>query len=365
MEIKAAVVHARQASFSIESVQLSEPRSGQILVKIVSCGVCHTDEAARQGSFPMAMPVVLGHEGSGIVEQVGAGVSGIHPGDHVVLSFPSCGRCVNCLSGRPNLCLQTVPLCFMGRFEDGTTPLSCDGASISNFFGQSSFATYAVVDARGVVPVDKSIDLRLLGPLGCGFSTGAGVVINAFHPRPGDSIVVFGTGSVGMAAIMAAKACGCTKIIAVDIVESRLQTAKTVGATHVLNSKEVPDIAAQVRQITGGAGAEFALDTTGVVSCIRAANLSIRWGGRAGGVCPNLHVEVDNWDGWFAGKQWNNFVEGDAIPQLFIPRLIELYQNGLFPIDQLITFYPFHEINQAFEDSHSGKVIKPVLLMEI
>jgi aryl-alcohol dehydrogenase len=363
MKIQAAVLHEANQDFSIEEVELAEPKYGQFLVKVAAGGVCHTDELARRGTFPFPFPVVLGHEGAGVVERLGPGVTGFEAGDHVVMSYASCGKCENCRTGKAYICEKVGELCFSGRNEDGTTPLSQNGKAVSNFFGQSTFASYAIADVQNVAKVDKDVDLRLLGPLGCGILTGAGVVINAFHPYPGDSIAVFGTGSVGIAAMMAARVCGCTKIIAVDILDARLEAALELGATHAINSKTTEDVAGKIREITKGRGADFAFDTTGVPSCLRAANLCIRSGGRAGGVAITGPIELDSWSAWFSGKQWNNFVEGNAIPQVFIPRLVDLYKSGLFPIDKLITFYSLENINEAFADSKSGKTIKPVVVM--
>jgi aryl-alcohol dehydrogenase len=363
MKIKAAVLHQEKQDFSVEEVELAEPRYGQILVKVVAGGICHTDELARQGTFRFPFPAVLGHEGSGIVEKLGPGVTSLEVGDHVVMSYASCGKCENCRTGKAYICEKVGELCFSGRMEDGTTPLTQNGRDVSNFFGQSSFATYAIAEVQNVAKVDKDVDLRLLGPLGCGIMTGAGAVMNAFHPYPGDSIAVFGTGSVGIAAVMAAKVCGCTKIIAVDILDSRLEATLKLGATHTINSKTTEDVTAKILEITKGRGTDYAFDTTGIPSCLREANRCIRRGGRAGGVAITGRIELDSWSNWFGGKQWNSFTEGNAIPQVFIPRLVDLYKSGLFPLDKIITFYSLEQINEGFAHSKNGTTIKPVIVM--
>lgn len=364
MKIKAAVIHQPGASFVFEDLELQAPREGQVLVRIVASGVCHTDEMGKNGMFPTPLPVVLGHEGSGIVEQVGPGVKSVAPGDHVVITFPACGVCDNCLAGRPNLCAKSAQLCFGGRFENGETPLSLEGEPVSNFFGQSSYATYALAYENGVVKVDPDVDLRLLGPLGCGIQTGAGAVINTFHPMPGDAIAVFGTGTVGMAAIMAAKACGCTTIVAVDVVQSRLERAVELGATHFVNSREAERLLDALMEITGGKGYDYSFDTTGITACYQAANRCLRWGGKGGGVAVSGEVVVDSWKDWFGGTSFTGIIEGDSMPQLLIPRLIRLYKAGLFPFDKLCEFFPFERIDEAFEASRSGRVFKPIVVME-
>ena len=178
MLIKAAVTHTTGSQFVIEDVELDGPKDDEVLVKIVSCGVCHTDAVSRDQLIPIPLPAVLGHEGAGVVEAVGKSVKGIKPGDHVVLSFSSCGRCRNCLTGKPYVCDDFNALNFGGILNDGTKRLSQGGKEISTFFGQSSFATYATVNQRNAVVVDKDVDLEIVGPLGCGFQTGAGTVLN-------------------------------------------------------------------------------------------------------------------------------------------------------------------------------------------
>ena len=246
MKIQAAVTRTQGAPFSIEQVDLSAPRKGELLIKLVACGVCHTDDKARQGYFT-PFPAVLGHEGAGIVEAVGDGVENFAVGDHVVLSYPACGTCANCKKHKPYYCYRSTELSFFGKMADGFMPLSQGGEPINGFFGQSSFSTYAIVPVFNAIKVDPSIDLKLLAPLGCGIQTGAGAILCAFKPDAGDTIAIFGTGTVGLSAIMAAKVAGCSKIIAVDILDSRLDEAVQCGATHTVNSKEVPDVAEAIR----------------------------------------------------------------------------------------------------------------------
>jgi aryl-alcohol dehydrogenase len=359
MKIKAAVTHGQGEDFKIEEVELAEPKANEVLIKIVASGVCHTDAVARDlGLTPY--PVVLGHEGSGIVEKVGAGVKTIEPGDHVVLSFASCGHCENCLTGHPTVCTEFNDLNFGGKMEDDTHRLHQHDHELSTFFGQSSFGTYAVANERNVVKVDKDVDLALLGPLGCGIQTGSGTVLNRLKPDFGTSIAVYGTGAVGLSGIMAAKITGCRHIIAIDIHDSRLEKAKELGATHVINSKN-EDVVERIQEITDG-GVHYGLETTGVPVVVRQGLRALRPLGTLAivGVTPEMEINVHE-EIMAEGKTMVGVIEGDAVPQLFIPQLVDYYKNGMFPFDKLVEFYDFSDINQAFEDSKKGLAIKPIV----
>lgn len=360
MKIKTALAVKQGQQLEIHDAQLDEPKPNEVLVKIVAAGVCHTDAAGRDlGMTPY--PVALGHEGAGIVEKIGESVSTVKPGDHVVLSFDYCGHCVNCLTGHPANCLRLNELNFGGANFDGTHRIhEEDGTDISTFFGQSSFSTYAVADEHGVVKVDPDVDLNLLGPLGCGIQTGAGTVLNYLNPEFGTSIIIYGTGAVGLSAMMAAKIAGMDHIIVVDLHDSRLALAKELGATETINSAN-EDPAAIVHELLP-AGIDYSIDTTGVPAVIKQAAAVLRPGGKvmllglAGDVTFNIQEEIMGESKTVAGV-----IEGDAIPQLFIPKLISYYKRGMFPFDKLIKFYDFEDINQAFADSADGSVIKPVV----
>jgi len=359
LKISAAVTHQQGEDFQIEQVELAEPQANEVLIRIVATGVCHTDAVARDlGLTPY--PVVLGHEGAGIVEKVGAGVKHVEPGDHVVISYASCGHCENCLTGHPSACVDFNLLNFGGEMEDGSHRLHQHDKELSTFFGQSSFATYAIAHERNVVKVDKDVDLALLGPLGCGIQTGSGTVLNKLRPAFGTSIAVYGCGAVGLSAIMAAKIAGCKEIIAIDVHDNRLELAKELGATLALNGKKV-DVVQEIKEATGG-GTHYAVETTGVPPVVRQSLHALRPLGISAivGVTPEMNFDVHN-DIMAEGKTMVGVIEGDAVPQLFIPQLVEYYKKGLFPFDRLVKFYQFQEINQAFEDSKTGITIKPVL----
>jgi aryl-alcohol dehydrogenase len=365
MKIRAAVATAPQTPLDLREVELDEPREGEVQVRLVASGVCHTDAIVRDQWYPTPLPAILGHEGAGIVEKVGAGVTSVSPGDHVVLAPAACGVCAHCIDGHPAYCVDFYALNFGGSRPDGSTMFTDQGSAISsNFFGQSSFAAVTNVVARNVVKVPDNVPLEILGPLGCGIQTGSGAVLNVLQPGPGSSIAIFGTGAVGMAGMLAAIASGATTIIMVDIVASRLEFARELGATHTVNSRETDPVAA-IREFTGGLGVNFALDSTGVKDVFpqMLASLATRGHGALVGAAP-LGTEAPFNIGTLllTGLTLSLVVEGDSVPQLYIPKLIRMYEKGDFPFDRLLRTYAFDDINQAFDDSESGETIKPVIV---
>lgn len=359
MDIDAAVTHGQGDAFSLETVQLDEPMASEVRVRIVATGVCHTDAVARDGGVS-PYPIVLGHEGAGIVEKIGSNVTDLAEGDHVVLSFAHCGRCENCLTGHPTVCARFNELNFGGAMEDGSHRLRQNGTDVSTFFGQSSFGTHAVVQSRNAVPVDREVDLALLGPLGCGIQTGAGTVLNRLKPEFGSTIVVFGCGAVGLSAIMAARITGCGQIIAVDVHDHRLALAEELGATHSLNGKNV-DVVAEIKALTRG-GNHYAVEATGAPPVVLQALRALRPLGQCAIVGFTREVTLHVQDDLMAeGKSMIGVIEGDSVPRVFIPRLVEYYKAGRFPFDKLIRFYELADIDRAFEDSRSGIAVKPVL----
>ncbi|PKO39302.1 MAG: NAD(P)-dependent alcohol dehydrogenase [Betaproteobacteria bacterium HGW-Betaproteobacteria-18] len=363
MQITAAVAREKGGAFSLETLELEEPRAGEVLVRVVATGVCHTDMVVRDGHLPTPMPVVLGHEGSGVVEKVGAGVSKVAVGDHVVMTFNSCGHCPSCAEHEPAYCHEFFPRNFFGTRADGSSALSRDGEVVhGNFFGQSSFASHAICHQQNVVKVPKDADLALLGPLACGIQTGAGAVINALQLKAGKSFVVFGAGSVGLSALMAAKAKGAAQLVAVDTNDDRLAFAKTIGATHTFNPLR-DDVVAALLAITGY-GIDYAVDTTGIPAVMRNAVMSLAPRGTCGilGASPmGTELSLDEVHFMSGGRRLVGIVEGSANPDEFIPQLIEMYRRGDFPFDRMVRFYPFNEINAAIHDSETGKSIKPIV----
>jgi aryl-alcohol dehydrogenase len=365
MRIRGAVLETKGAAFALQELDIDEPRPTEILVKIVASGICQTDAHARDQHMPVPLPAVLGHEGAGIVERVGSEVTGFEPGDHVVLSYQACGHCRPCLSGHSPYCLRGFDANFGAARLDGTNGLhsaaSPDSPMHGHFFGQSSFATYALVTERNAVRIPQDVPLELMAPLGCGLQTGAGAVFNSLQVAAGSSIAIFGTGAVGLASVMAARVAGAATIIAVDVNAKRLALAAELGATHTINARE-ENIPSRLADIVRG-GVDYILEITGRPEMLAMAVDGVTHMGIVGligGAPAGTKAPIDMLSLAF-GRQVRGIVQGDAIPQLFIPKLIELHRSGKFPFERLVRFYEFEDINQAFADSGSGEVIKPIL----
>lgn len=362
---RAALARTQQAPLLVEDIEIAEPRADEILVRMVATGICHTDIVCANG-FPVPMPIVLGHEGAGVIEAVGAGVKGLAVGDHVLLTFNSCGACPNCSSHEPAYCHQFLGLNFGGvRPTDGTSPLSQQGEKINGqFFGQSSFATLAIARAVNAVKVDKSLPLAILAPLGCGVQTGAGAVINSLMVRAGRSIAIFGCGAVGLSAVMAAKVVGASPIIAVDPNAERRALALELGATHAIDPVGHPDIIGALRDASGG-GLDYALDTSGIPAVTKnAIDVMLPNGmlGLIGVPPPEAPMPITMMELCLRGIGVKAILEGDSDPHVFIPRLVDLYVAGKLPLDRLIKQFPFEQINEAFNAAISGTVVKPVVV---
>jgi len=363
MKIQAAVVWEAGAPLSIEEVDLDEPREDEILVRVEAAGVCHTDDKARQAKLPVVPPVILGHEGSGVVERTGGAVTRVKPGDRVLFTPDYCGRCRPCRMGRTPYCDDVLAVTFTGTRRDGSPRAHKDGTPVrASFFGQSSFATYSLVTERNIVPVPHDAPLHYMAGLSCGIQTGAGAILSAMPVGPGRSVAVFGTGAVGLAAVMAAAASGADEIVAVDRVAHRLQLAAELGATHVIDTtgRDLADVSAEVVKVTGG-GADAALDTTTSPAVIRAAVLSLATFGTCGFVSGSGELAVPPMALQIGGRSLRGIMGGDINPTVFLPRLLDLHRRGKFPFDRLVRNYPFADVNKAIADSLSGDTIKPVL----
>ncbi|MDB5683188.1 MAG: Aryl-alcohol dehydrogenase [Sphingomonas bacterium] len=365
MRITAAVSRDGEAAPRLEQVDLSGPRAGELLVRIVAVGICHTDLRVHAGGgVGTPRPVVLGHEGAGIVEAVGEGVTHIRPGDHVVLSGSSCGHCPSCLANFPTYCREVMPRSFGGQRMDGTSALSQGGAKLhGHFFGQSSFATYAIADARGAVPIGKDVPFDVAAPMGCGILTGAGSVFYSFAMRPNHTLVVFGTGPVGLAAVMAAKLVGARRIIAVDPIAGRRALAEELGATDTIDPA-AGDVAEAVLALLPE-GVDFSLNTTAVPAVFDAAVKVLGMMGTAGFVTAPPGPWTTMLQPLLAGgRSIRGIINGSAVPQIAIPMMLDHWRQGNFPVDRLVRRYPFADIADAFHDCHNGTAIKPVLHME-
>ncbi|MGW0790412.1 NAD(P)-dependent alcohol dehydrogenase [Streptomyces sp. NPDC002911] len=361
MRFGAAVLRSYENRFAVEEVILNAgPADGEILVRIAGCGMCRTDLAVRRSAGRTPLPAVLGHEGAGAVVETGGPDTGLNVGDHVVLSFDSCGHCRNCTGAAPAYCDSFASLnLFGGRRENAGRFTDAAGGELApRWFGQSSFAEYAIVLARNAVRVDTSLPVELLGPLGCGFLTGAGAVLNTFGAGPGDTIAVFGAGAVGLAAVMAATAAGAVTV-AIDRHPERLALAERLHAIPLHASS--PGLPGRIQQLTDG-GAQYALDTTGSAELINDALQALRPTGHLG-LVARIHTTLPLHPGALdRGRRISHICEGDAVPALLIPRLTALWQAGLFPFDQLLRTYPLTDINEAERDCDAGLVVKPVLV---
>lgn len=362
MKTRAALVHESKGRFQLEELELDDLRPDEVLIKISGVGICHTDLISRDQIYPVPLPCVFGHEGSGVVENIGSNVSKVAKGDHVVLTFGACGECRNCIKGIPSRCLKIFECNFSGCRDDGSLTYKQGKDKVhASFFSQSSFAQYAIARQQNTVKVTKDSPLEILGPLGCGIQTGAGAVLNTLKPVAGSSIAIFGCGSVGMAALMAAKAVSCGQIIAIDLIPERLQLAKELGATLTLEADKVPVIE-KIHELTGD-GVDYSVECTAIPTVFRQAVDCLNNTGicaLVGAAAPGEEVSLDMNSIMF-GRTVTGVIEGDGVPDEFIPQLIELHQQDLFPFERLIEFYPLDDIQQAVEDMESGKVIKPVL----
>ena len=367
MKITAAVLREPTGSFQIEELELGEPNDDEVVVRMVGTGVCHTDLLSRELPPELFMaPIVFGHEGAGVVERVGANVTHVVPGDHVVLSFDSCGSCPSCATDQPFGFYNFNPLNLKnvgfqpGRMDGSTSLTDAGGKPVgSHFFGQSSFASHSIVAAHSAVKVDKGFALETLGPLGCGVQTGAGAILNTLDVQPGSSVVILGVGSLGLSAVMAAKVAQAGTVIAVDKHQSRLDLAQQYGATHGI-SGSLDEIQAQIRDITGH-GADHAFDTTGNAALVRAVFESLTFVGTLGMAGVGSPEMVFGYTSLITGRKVMGVVEGNSNTPEFIPHLAQLNADGKFPFDDLITYYPLDQINEAAADSLAGKVVKPVI----
>ena len=350
VKIRAAVTESKGAPFVLQDLELGELRPDEVLVEVAASGICHTDLICRDQWLPVPLPAVLGHEGAGTVKEVGSSVTQVAPGDRVGMSFNSCGHCRTCLRGQSSYCLDIFGRNLASARADGTSVLSRDGEPVhAHFFGQSSFATHAVATARNVVKLPDDIGFELAAPFGCGIQTGAGAVMNVMRPPAGSSLVVTGTGAVGLSAVMAGVIAGCATIVGVDVRPARLELARELGATHVIDAGTTPDVGEEIRRITG-AGADYAIETTGVPAVLRSAFEGLASTGEVGVIGappPGADVAFDMNSFLAFGRVVRGIFEGNSVPELFIPTLLDLWRRGRFPVDRMMVSYDFDRINEA------------------
>lgn len=367
MKASAYGVEETDAPFTLEELEIEDPTEGEVLVRVVGTGICHTDLIARSGDMPLPLPGVMGHEGSGVVEKVGPGVEDVAVGDRVIMGWPYCGKCRNCRQGQHRYCAELGSAVLSGRRFSGPKSGQSgysrpDGGEVSGrFFGQSSFATYALTTANSVVRIDDDVDLTSAGVLACGITTGAGAILNSAQPKPGETLVIFGVGAVGLSAVMAARNTPAATIIAVDVHDSRLELAARYGATHTINSKD-ESAKARIRQIVGGE-VDHAVDCTGVIAVIEDAAEVVGMLGQlilVGGAPAGATFSLDHMSTLW-GRRVVGTLGGGGTAHDLIPALLQLNKQGRFPFDELVRVYEFDQIDQAIADSASGETIKPVL----
>jgi aryl-alcohol dehydrogenase len=361
MKITAALSASADSRFEIAEVELDDPRRDEVLVEIRAVGICHSDLTMKSVWPQEISPIVLGHEGAGVVVAVGDDVQTVRTGDHVLLSYRSCGSCPECGVGHQPYCRNFRSLNGIGTRLDGSMTMRRNGSAVyGSYFGQSSFASHALAYESNVVVIDHELDLTVAAPLGCGVQTGAGTVLNVLRPGAEAALVVFGAGAVGLSALMAASASGVQTIIAVDPVPGRRRLAVELGAGASIDPTS-DDVVEAIRALTG-AGATHAVDTSAKGAVINQAIAALAPRGTLallGIGIPDFQMDLRSVIS--GGKTLRGVIEGDAAPREFIPRLLGLHAEGRLPVERLIRTYEFAHIDAAFADAASGEAIKPVL----
>jgi NDMA-dependent alcohol dehydrogenase len=364
--MRAAVLNAIGEPLSIEEIELAPPGRGEVTVRLSASGVCHSDWNVVSGVTPNPVPVVLGHEGAGIVEALGEGVTSMTKGDHVVLSWlPSCGRCFFCTQGRPILCEWSTPAMLAGTMPDGTTRLTRDGEPVYHYSFLSTFAERCVVPEESCVPIRKDASLEVAALVGCAVMTGIGAATNRARVEPGSSVAVFGAGGVGLSAVIGARLAGAATVIAVDPLEFKRELALELGATHALDPLDgkAPD---QIRELTAGRGADYAFDAAGARGLVRAAYDSVRPGGTvvAIGIPPaDEEARIPGPRLSREEKIVTGSLYGSCRPHFDMPLVLDLYMEGRLPLDRLVTrTYPLEKINDAFAAMGAGEVARAVIV---
>lgn len=361
--MKAVVAHELN-KFSVEEVTLAPPQAGEVLVKIKATGICHSDLSVINGTIPVPFPMVLGHEGAGIVEEVGEGVTCVKPGDHVALSFvPNCGECYHCLRAEANLCLKSVP---DGKMMDGTSRVQLNGEDINVMQFLGNMAEYAVVPDVSVVAIDKSIDMKAAALVGCGVTTGVGAALKTAEVKPGSTVAVFGAGGVGLSIIQGARIAGAAKIIAVDLSDEKLAIAREVGATDTVNA--AGDSVKEIMAMTGGIGVDYGFEAIGIPAVVDQAQKATRRGGTmtvvgVGRLDQKLELNALMFP--MTGKVFKGSMYGSAEFKVDFPTYLELYKQGKLDLDRMVTnTYSIDEAPQAFADLESGKNARGVIVYD-
>ena len=344
--------YAKSQPLRIVTVELTEPGEGEVLVKVMGAGLCHSDLSSIDNSRPRSLPTIPGHEGAGIVADVGKGVADLSPGDHVVFVFvPSCGQCRNCVRGRPNVCMVWPELRAKGALLTGGQRLFKDGKPIAHYSGISCFAEYAVVARSSLVKIDKSVPLVDAAMFGCAVQTGAGAALNTAGVRPGDVVAVVGLGGVGFSCMLGAKVAGASRIIAVDLSDEKLGLARQLGAHETYNASD-PECAARIIAATDG-GVDYAFEMAGSIKAMELAYKLLARGGSvvSAGLPPATATFACNHSAMVGDeKSVRGSYMGSCVPQRDVPLFIGLYKDGRLPIDRLKSgILKLHEINEGFD----------------
>ncbi len=363
--MRAAVFYETGKPLAVEEIEVDPPKEGEIVVKMAAAGVCHSDYHAITGALPTPVPIVLGHEGSGVVEVVGPGVTTLKKGDHVVSVWRySCGSCEYCLTARPNLCPAGLIMRTNGALSDGTKRFRKGGTEIGHFLGVSTFSEYSVMSERSALKIREDMPLDKAAIVSCAVITGVGAVLNGAKVRPGESIAIFGTGGIGLNAVQGAVLAGADPIIAVDVMQNKLEYAKKFGATHTVNASD-EDAVERIREITGGAGAHYAVEAIGNAEVAEQAFNSLRAGGTAvmvGITSPDSAASIPTLALVTQEKKLVGSIYGSSVPRFMVPRLIELYMAGKLNLDDLLTrSYPLDQINEAYDALIRGEVARSVI----
>ena len=365
MKSRAAVLFEIGQKLEICEVDVQDPQPDEVRVQMVAGGVCHSDLHVMTGHLNAPLPAILGHEGAGIVADVGAGVTAVKEGDHVIPIWRlSCGECEYCTGGRPPLCSAGTEIRWSGRLLDGTSRYSYEGKEIKHFAGVSSFSNYTVLPQEAVLKIPDDLPLERAALMGCAVITGVGAVINAAEVKPGRTVAVFGTGGVGINVVQGAVLAGAEKIIAVDLMSSRLQAAVHFGATHAVNP-EAGDPVEQIRDLTGGKGVDYAFEVIGLPLTMRQAYdcLAKRGVATVVGITPTTaEVTIPSLSLVYEERVLTGSLYGSGAPKIEIPRMIDLYRAGSLKLDELLTrSYPIEEINEAYAALESGETLRSVV----
>jgi S-(hydroxymethyl)glutathione dehydrogenase/alcohol dehydrogenase len=368
VKVRAAVLRETVGRLSVEEIDLAEPATGEVLVRVAASGLCHTDWETMRGDQPCRLPAVIGHEGAGIVEAIGPGVTLVRPGDHVALSWnPNCGRCFYCDQGQPILCEVAARANTGGTALDGTTRFSSDGVPVHYYSLVSSHAEYTIVAEQAAVPIPREMPLDRAALLGCAVMTGYGGAIHAGRIRPGDSVVVIGCGAVGLSAVQAARIAGATTIVGVDLNPLKLAWATDFGATHIVDPA-AGDVVATVRSLTKGRGADVAIEAAGLNITMRQALEASRPGGRVVilGKTPVGREVTFPFTSLMGEREIVRTSYGMARPRIDVPKLADFYLRGELRLDEMVSLrLPLADINRGFAEMQNGTVARAVVVFDV